>query len=166
MTGEIDLTDWIREAHQFEHFQDGTAYLIEKHGGGTNDSGVFRDGEMIELATIGRSRAKAKIARTAGGAWLHGADTANAIGGMGSPISVWSRTGYATREDAIDAARRECREYFKRETVSTNSCLTDGMRTEAFKMVEALSPKEPAAQMSLFELLATPAVPSRSTLEP
>jgi len=155
-TEAIDLTKWIEEAHQFGNYQDGTAYLIEMHGFGTNDSGVYEEGEVIQLAKSGRSLAKAKLAKTPRGVWLYGYDFSSATWGSASPISVWNRTGYSTRGAAIDACIPEAIRFFEGVARATDSCTSETSKSEARQMIAALSPKEPSPQMGLFDLLAIP----------
>ena len=154
MTGEINLTDWIREAYQLDSYDERTAFLMDKHGGSTNKHCVFQERETVELARIGRSHAEARLAQNAHGMWLTGIDADYAIGGRGDPVSVWNRTAYDSRDNALDACRAQCARYFQSIADDYGSCVTDHMKAEARRMVEALSPKEPPPQLSLFDLLA------------
>ena len=152
MTGEIDLTDWIREARPLGRFKD-TEDLMEKHGGGTNKNGVFENTETVRLAGSGKSFADGDVVKTPNGVWLYGYDFHSPNQGSSGPANVWSRVGYENREDALAACAEDAIVFFQGVSERVDSCTTDAHRREARQIVETLTPKEPPPQMSLFDLL-------------
>ena len=80
------------------------AKLIEKHGGGCNEYGVFLDPEIVRIAEAGKAGAEVKLARTPDGLWFTGYNYCYSTGeGGGGPASVTDHRAYRTREDALCA---------------------------------------------------------------
>ena len=79
--------------------------------GGTpcNDCGVFNEQERIDIDLQSNSqwRGTIKIARPLNGWYAVATSYKYAIGEGTSPISVWNRTAFTTRDEAIEAAALE-----------------------------------------------------------
>ncbi|MCA9469552.1 MAG: hypothetical protein KC643_29480 [Nitrospira sp.] len=85
--------------------------------GGTpcNDCGVFNEQERIDIDLQSNSqwRGTIKIARPLNGWYAVATSYKYAIGGGTSPISVWNRTAFTTRDEAIEAAALELKRKFE-----------------------------------------------------
>lgn len=105
-------------------WREATKKLIDYHGRGSNENGVFQEREVVTLAKVGRSEATARLALTAR-CWLFGYDYGNATGARCGGPSVWDRRGYKTREAAILGAAQAARHWFDQQITTTNSCVSD-----------------------------------------
>jgi len=70
-----------------------------------NDCGVFSDCERISIALPGNARWNAAVKLSAAPNGWHAFATTYAypLGGGSSPVSVWNRTAYTTRDEALRA---------------------------------------------------------------
>lgn len=151
---EIDFIDLSRMAMPLRRMS-GNRYrrAIQKRrhmfGGVTNDSGVFHQAEEIELASLDRCTATARVAVSAAGMWFAGYEYRLFDSGGGCFPSVADREAYPTRDDAIRAITDDLRFVFLRAaSISGNP---ENIRTQAQKMFEMLKARlDPPAQLDLF----------------
>ena len=151
---KVDLSEHVNAARRVKDHRTGTAKLIEFHGGGCNEHGVYAEREKVELARVGRSYVVASVAQTPKGIWLNGHDVMLPDQGSGSPVSVWNREGYTTREEAIAAVRCEMADRLTRSIETPHNSMSESARAIARKMLVALAlpfPSQPKAQqLTLF----------------
>ena len=123
---QIDLSEHMRGVprNSGADYLASTQKLLDQHGG------LFAEDERIKLVEVGRCKAVAELAMTGFGVWLYGLDTDYAVGGRGSPVSIWDRIGYSTRSEALAAAIDDAAQYFESTAASVNSCLADGPRQD------------------------------------
>ena len=76
---------------------------------GCNDCGVFTDLERITISLSGHAQwnATVKLAAAPNGWHAFATSYAYPLGGGSSPVSVWNRTAYTTRDEALRSGIEE-----------------------------------------------------------
>lgn len=154
----IDLTDQIDAIREkFEYGSPESWAALDELWGGpglelVNDCGVFVDGETVDLVLPGVKgwTAEVRMSRSING-WLAMAVSYwNSQGGGGSAPSVWNRTAFTTREEALAAGIKELIEKFARDAEWTGT-VPSNFKPTCAKMVEFLKTKlQGEKQLSLF----------------
>ena len=122
--------------------------------GGTpcNDCGVFNEQEKIDidLPSDSQWRGTIKITHALNGWYAVATSYKYAIGGGTSPISVWNRTAFTTRDEAIEAAALELKRKFE-GIRDRKGYAPDSQRETAQRMIEQIETfMRQSRQMTLF----------------
>jgi hypothetical protein len=78
-----------------------------------NPHGVLEADEEIAIELEPQWKAAVKIARIPNGWYAFATSYSYALGGGSSPVSVWNRTAYTTRDEAIEAGIRELKRIYQ-----------------------------------------------------
>lgn len=122
--------------------------------GGTpcNDCGVFTEQENldIDLPSDRQWRGTIKLTRALNG-WYAVATSYNyALGGGTSPVSVWNRTAYTTRNEAVEAGAGELKRIFE-GIRDSKGYAPDSQRETAQRMINQIETfMRQSRQMTLF----------------
>lgn len=153
----IDLTeqlDAIRVKHPEWWRSDTAQDELQSLWGGTpcNEHGVFATQENIEIALASDSQwsGTIKLARAINGWYAVSTGYRYALGGGTSPLSVWNRTAYTTRDEALEAGAQELKRYFERLR-DGNGHAPEAQRKNAGRMIEQIEAfTRQSRQMTLF----------------
>lgn len=117
-----------------------------------NKHGVLQTQERIEIELPNQAQWKAavNIARAPNGWYAFATSYSYVLGGGSSPISVWNRTAYTTREEAIDAGINELKGRFE-ALRDWNGYSPESQTANAARMIELLDHYlHQSRQMTLF----------------
>ena len=120
-------------------------------GAQCNDSGVFEDYETIRIDLEGERQWYAELRLTAAPNGWHAIATSYSypLGGAGSCPSVWDRTAFTAREEAIEHGLQSLMASFERLRTSPHAPETQ--TGNAARMLEAIGRYQQAAkQLTLF----------------
>ncbi|MGE0278476.1 MAG: hypothetical protein AB7R40_24020 [Nitrospiraceae bacterium] len=115
-----------------------------------NAHGVLEAHEEIAIALEPQWKASVRIARAPNGWYAFAVSYSYALGGGTSPISVWNRTAYTAREEALEAGIRELKRQYQ-SIIDWQGYAPQSQKTNAARMIELLdSYLIGSRQMSLF----------------
>ena len=152
----IDLThqiDDIRERYEDAwRSEEAHRELCELWGGEANPAGVFEEHETVQIGLEGKRQWKAEVhvASTRKGWHAMSTSYSCAIGGSSSSPSVWSRTAYTDKEEALQAGYGKLIEAFEKVKVDRNSCAPKTQLADAQRMIEMIRERMGPQQMGLF----------------
>lgn len=115
-----------------------------------NAHGVMDAGETINIELEPQWKASVKIARAPNGWYAFATSYSYALGGGTSPISVWNRTAYTSRDEAIEAGIAELKRTYQ-GIIGWRGSAPETQKTNAARMIERLGQYLiQSRQMSLF----------------
>jgi hypothetical protein len=147
----IDLSHIIRAAKEScEGFNEQREWLYHWYGDGDNARELFVERESLQVcgAKKGRIYGMVHLGRTFKGHWLMSTDCSTPDSGSYSQPSIFSRTGYDDRKEALFAGIAQCEAFFRDVQNSTNSCTSQATRNEAGRCLAQLAVAYRPKQMS------------------
>lgn len=115
-----------------------------------NAHGVLEIHEEITIDLEPQWKAAVEIARTPNGWYAFTTSYSYALGGGSSPVSVWNRTAYTTRDEAIEAGIRELKHRYQ-ALIDWGGWAPETQKGNAARMVDLLDRYLAASrQMFLF----------------
>lgn len=151
----IDLSaqlDAIREKYPaWWRSEDARAELQALWGNAAcNAHGVLEADEEITIALEPQWKASVSIARAPNGWYAFALSYSYGIGGGTSPISVWNRTAYTAREEAIEAGIHELKRTYQ-SIIDSKGWTPETQKTNAARMIALLDAYlNRSRQLSLF----------------
>ena len=115
-----------------------------------NAHGVLEADEEITIDLEPQWKASVNIARAPNGWYAFAVSYSYALGGGGSPISVWNRTAYTAREEAIEEGIHELKRKYQ-AIIDSKGGTPETQKTNAARMIALLDSRLiQSRQMSLF----------------
>jgi len=115
-----------------------------------NAHGVLEADEEITIALEPQWKASVYIARAPNGWYAFATSYSTAQSGGTSPISVWNRTAYTAREEAIDAGIHELKRTYQ-SIIDSKGWTPETQKTNAARMIALLDDYlNRSRQLSLF----------------
>lgn len=135
---------------KFYHNPDALKAAADIWGIEHNDHGVALNRQKETLVEFNSCKATVSLVQTANNHWLMGLSVESAYNGFGYAPSIWDVTGFVTYWDARLCAVEKSIAFFKKVTLSSDSCNSDQNRYNASKAMVMLQ-GERTPQISLFD---------------